>query len=516
MAGFSDVLGHVAGGFEQARQIDEQRQFEDQQALRQQHLQLLGKLASDESLHPDLRNWAMQEGLKGLQQQPGKKWQPNWKTMPAPPAGGGRQIQQPTQSFTPTPMPTPPAGSGIGSTGPTLPTPPGAGTATLTPPPVPEYSGYIKTPQTQATEAAQATGAVTGAKATAELGAFQQAYEKVAQQHPDWSAGQIMVSLGKSLPYSMVMGGMAGEKVPNTAGEARNDPEWAHLVPGNLQDTDTVFLQRTRDGRPMTVTGGIVSGTLPKTTSKSGSTTTPGGMTTTRGEQTTVTPVLPGGKPIPKPPSSSVGGSATGKPIAQVDERRPDVLAAKDSIRMFGLPSTKMTDAQSIAFQQLKKEGWDPVPAGSPQARGRADSARSVLPLIEKARQLIAANPDALGPVTGRWSLLQNKVGNLSGPAKELAGTLTSIYSLAGSMHGWRAIKVADEFEKTYGRLSSDAASLNAGLDAMQDTAQVVEHIGYPGMTEPPTPPAATSTGKKQAYRVGDKWFDAATHTEIK
>ncbi len=185
MGGFTNVLGHAAAGFEEARQIDQQRQFEDAQARRKQHLDILGRLAADDSLHPDLRNWAMQEALTGAQAPYDKKWEPGYKNMPAPPAGGGKQITQPTQSFTPpAPMPTPP--TGLGTTGPPIPQMPA--TAEFTPPAQPEYEGYIKSHAAQLQEATQATAALTGAKAGAE------AKYPVFHRNPDGSLSQTFAS----------------------------------------------------------------------------------------------------------------------------------------------------------------------------------------------------------------------------------------------------------------------------------------------------------------------------------
>src|SRR5882724_9303395 len=158
---------------------------------------------------------------------------------------------------------------------------------------------------------------------------------------------------------------------------------------------------------------------------------------------------------------------------------------------MFWPPKGKPpTGAEAVALGQLKKEGWDPVPAGSAAAQSRADAARSIYPLLQRARDLIAANPAALGPIPGRWSEFQKKVGSLSGPPRELANTLKSIYSIAGTMHGWRAIKVADEFEHSFGGLKDSPAAIIDGLNAMEGTARAVESVGYPGLSQPAAPPS--------------------------
>jgi hypothetical protein len=115
------------------------------------------------------------------------------------------------------------------------------------------------------------------------------------------------------------------------------------------------------------------------------------------------------------------------------------------------------------------------------QTKSRADAGDSVLRLLPKVKELIN-DPDVreqLGALSGRWSEVENKLGTLDPKTRELLGSLKSIYSLSGTMHGWRSIKVADEFEKAYGGLHTDPDSLLAGMQAMEDTAKTVYETGY-------------------------------------
>jgi hypothetical protein len=127
----------------------------------------------------------------------------------------------------------------------------------------------------------------------------------------------------------------------------------------------------------------------------------------------------------------------------------------------------------------------------SGQTLSRADAGRSIKPLIERARQLLdePVDPnepdgpkvrDRIGVLAGRWDKIEQKLGNLPGNLRELAGTLVSIYSLGGSMHGWRSSAVAEKFAATYGGLTSNPDSLLGGLRAMEGTADTVEKIAYP------------------------------------
>ncbi len=119
----------------------------------------------------------------------------------------------------------------------------------------------------------------------------------------------------------------------------------------------------------------------------------------------------------------------------------------------------------------------------SGQTLSRGDAARSIQPLIDQVEQMLK-DPEVannLGVIAGRWDQLEQRAGNLSGKLRELAGTLISIYSLGGAMHGWRSAQVPEKFSHTYGDLTATPDSLLGGLRAMRNTANTVESIAYPG-----------------------------------
>src|SRR5262249_19877350 len=128
----------------------------------------------------------------------------------------------------------------------------------------------------------------------------------------------------------------------------------------------------------------------------------------------------------------------------------PAVETVMDQMMTYGMPDRALKPEEELAYQQLKKQGVDVSVAATVAARGQADTGRMIMPLIQRARDLIAQGAD-IGPLAGRWSELEQKIGTLSGPTKELAGTLVSIYSMSGSLHKWRAIQVADKFKDAYG-----------------------------------------------------------------
>jgi hypothetical protein len=121
----------------------------------------------------------------------------------------------------------------------------------------------------------------------------------------------------------------------------------------------------------------------------------------------------------------------------------------------------------------------DAVPSG--QTKSRADAADTVLQLIPKVKAMIS-DPETrkeLGALPGRVSEAEMSIGNASPKVRELYGTLKSIYSMAGTMHGWRSLKVAQEFEKAYGGLHTNPDALLAGMDAMAMSAEAMYETGY-------------------------------------
>jgi len=120
-------------------------------------------------------------------------------------------------------------------------------------------------------------------------------------------------------------------------------------------------------------------------------------------------------------------------------------------------------------------------------SRSRADAARAVMSLVDSLKQQLA-DPELkaqLGVLPGRVSELEKRIGDLPPKVAHFYGTLKSVYSLAGAMHGWRSIKVAEEFEKAYGGLHTNPVTLIAGLDAMTETAKAVEAAGYEQVNQP-------------------------------
>lgn len=517
MGGFSNVLGSVAGGFEQARQADLQRSFADEQNRRSFMGDALQKLAFDPNQHPDVRNAALQSYIQ-LGQTPWNKAVDVKKMFdPIVQAHTTAVAQPPTQTSVTPPQRVPGAASQLpsiqapplppGMSGPTQQMSPaisaqaqGGSTlpqqAQFTPPPSPPPSLLASAPEIAANQGMTA-GAVAGGQLTGQLGARATAFQEMMHNHPELANDPMVqqmapfMLMGTPVPFGLTRPFSGGTDT------AANMRAAGYPVPANIPDNQWVRAEQSGLGGMQFTPTAPPAGFVTKTTT--GTSKTPGGLTSTHSQ--TVTPNYGGGGTSSTPPAknSSRGGSSSKRTGSGTPPEPPAVAAAMDNMMLYGMPEGKMNDAQALAEQHMKALGIDPSIAATNATKSMADKGRAILPLIEKARQLISANPTALGPLAGRWSELQNRAGSLTGPAKELAGTLVSIYSMAGGMHGWRAASVPEQFAKTYGDLSNDPASLNAGLNALTDTANTLIKTAYPGMPNAPS----TTTPPKQF-----KWED--------
>ena len=131
--------------------------------------------------------------------------------------------------------------------------------------------------------------------------------------------------------------------------------------------------------------------------------------------------------------------------------------------------------------QYMAKNGLTPESKPMGQSRSRADAAAAMVPLVKDLQSMLR-DPEirtSLGMLPGRVSEAERSLGNLSPKVQKLYGIMKSVYSLAGAMHGWRNIKVAEEFEKAYGGLHTNPDSTIAALDAMLETANAVYQAGY-------------------------------------
>jgi hypothetical protein len=263
MGGFAALLGHAAGGYAQAAQIDQQRQFEDTQARRAQMIGLLGKLAADETVHPEIRSWAMQTGLEGVHTPFDKKWEPDFKKMPVQPARPAQTTQLPGMSAPPAPpagqptitpgatteqalppgmsgppqqMQAPPTLSMPPQPPPNIPIPPSSVTLAAQP-----QGGVFMSPAEVTALGAQRAGATAGAQLTGQIGAREQALKGMPEIPAELHAG---LALGTPGLYSAM-----NRTVGAGAGYAKDLRAQGMPVPATIPDDQYVNVKELGGGR---------------------------------------------------------------------------------------------------------------------------------------------------------------------------------------------------------------------------------------------------------------------------
>jgi hypothetical protein len=210
-----------------------------------------------------------------------------------------------------------------------------------------------------------------------------------------------------------------------------------------------------------------------------------------------------------------------GKPVnPMLREAANSLLDLDMSARGLGIKDVgslvPMKDRTAVLALAKQYAGKIDLYNASASTQSRADAAASMIPLIARARELVN-DPEVqnnLGVFNGRMSEVGKRVGTIGGKTAEFYGTLKSIYSLGGTMHGWRSIKVAEEFEKAYGGLHTNPAGLQGGMNAMSDAANSVYHTAYhrdvPGYVRPRN---GTGSGGHGTGPAPDKFKDNGTYT---
>src|SRR5882672_1171064 len=266
--GFSNVFGHVAQGFEQARQIDAQRNFEAEENRRQQIGGFLQKLALDETAHPHTRNAAIEQYLKMTQS---GKWKPDIEALipppepksmttpglsaPAPPPGGmqpsfsaGAPGEAPQMS-----MPAPPPGLSQAMAG------AGAGQVST-----PGQAGVFMSPEEVTQMAASRAGAVAKASGEAEAGPsfFTPGGATVLSK-----AGTQLTTVPGAINPLMMRAALAGKSVQMTPAQALQDPELGPMLQNSGLDPNTVGMlsvQYDHMGNPIKIVPTTPTGMLPQ------------------------------------------------------------------------------------------------------------------------------------------------------------------------------------------------------------------------------------------------------------
>lgn len=141
-------------------------------------------------------------------------------------------------------------------------------------------------------------------------------------------------------------------------------------------------------------------------------------------------------------------------------------------------------------------------------------------PLVKQQAAKLAAISRSVGMEVGtidseqkyktfieRWTArARQELGTLAPAIATVQGDLTSVYSYAGSMHGWRALQVAEEFERKFGGLTTRPDSVIAGMEALKEAANLTLQYGdlsYRGFKDKEQPLGQPSKSKDDSgYKV--------------
>jgi hypothetical protein len=524
------VLGHVASGFEEARQKDLARQFEDVQNRRALHMQLLSKLASDETVHPDVRNWAIQNAMLGSQTPLTGKWEPKWKEMPAPKPPA-------TQSYTQQPIAPPPQGQqptmeGIRP----LPPPPGAEqqTAQFTPPN--DYAGAFLTHEARARHMAEQTGAVAGATAgattQAQIAAHQQALNNLIKAHPEladdpnFKAVMPFLATGMQVPYMVGRGMLQGRSITQTVADAKQDPRWAPLIPKGLPDSAFVQLQMNQRGDPQTVNQTVPPAAyLPHLQNGFQLVTDESGNQNLIPIQRSSQVVMPGqGAPasgLTPPPGQAAPAQA---PKAGAHVGKGIKVGHKPGTTMIAPPTEAGGQPQVIAAVPggtipqgaVTPSGYSTSQVPTSPVRTRAQMSTAQLKQIDVLEREIPKQADQLGPFIGRFNaFLQGRVGSGDPDYAYLKGKVDLMQTAMMMIHagGRPAFGLMKKFEDNLSAGKMDAPTLLGGLKAikeqMQTYAQEGELWGFrDNKFVPQKPIKMTSPNGKESVMVDPKDYE--------
>lgn len=332
LAGIGGALGAAAGGFEQARQLDLQRQFEGEQSRRAQFMSLLGQLAQNPNAHPYTQQQALQMGIELAKTPLNKTWKMDPERLLTPPemqqklpmqqaTTPGGQAQGPVSQM---PMPVPPGGAAQPSAavqGRGLPLPP---LQAQFQPPQPPASMFMS-PEQQTAIAASRIGAVTGAEAGAQAkfpvytrdvqGNLVQNFVSGTGQPigtPFENAVSPYSLMGRGLRQVTILDPQTGQPVPAThnlvTGQVM-DQAGNILPPGTPVFESSLLAQQHQGFQQVTDAAGNIS-LVPVTTTTQRAITQPTGPAPPKPPGTTVAPTKGAGQASVKSTPSATGVGA--------------------------------------------------------------------------------------------------------------------------------------------------------------------------------------------------------------
>lgn len=188
---------------------------------------------------------------------------------------------------------------------------------------------------------------------------------------------------------------------------------------------------------------------------------------------TTTTVSSMGGGHSSVPPAPAAGTHAAPPASAPATQKTSSAAAA----------GTAPAPPASIPGLQSPIKGaryiGEKLPQG--QTKSRADAADTLLNLMPSMHQLVD-DPSVqanMGVFNGRWSEIENKVGNLDQKTKQLWAELKSLYAFNATLHGFRSLHTIEEFQNAFGDLHTDPESLKGGLAGAEEAAKAAFRTGY-------------------------------------
>ena len=476
MGGFSNVLGHVAGGFEEARQQDLTRQFTDEQNRRAQIGGLLQKIAMDENAHPYSRNAATQEYLNLAQTPYGKKYKFDPDKLVAPAS------TQQQASFTP--PPAPPLQLGNISLPPAPPQ-----TATLAQD-VP--AGIYKTHPQLEEEAVSGMGrgaaATAGGTLSAQIAARQHALAGINPPLPP----EENAAFALGLPPTMI--GAYGQASTITAKQAA--ASGMTLPPGVDPETGWVRIEYNRMGHPMAINPSVAPSAYAPTTSEGFTYQTDAqGNTIAVPVTTTRTKTTPGISAPPAPPSASVSPEK-GKKVGVM--KPPQALMINPPATP-GAPATAQAirPGSQVNPQAVTAAGLSSANVPTSTIRTMAQRSQGQLQGIQQLDAEVDRMEKAgkIGPLAGRINdFMQGHVGEGDPEYAYLNNKVSLLQTSMMLIHiGARSSPpILKKFEAMMDAGKMDGPTLKAGIRAVREQMEIYAKEGKIagfGGPEAPKPP---------------------------
>ncbi len=561
MGGFAALLGHAAGGFEQARQQDLSRQFADEQNRRAAAGEFLHGIITDPNQSDELRQAATQAYMEHLVPSKGGAGKPiDFGKMLGPLAEVGARIRAKQQAAAN--VPAPPIHEQVAavqgqaapaSIGALPPPPPGmimggiasgaapaaqamqqsappqqaasapapvvqAAPSSMPPPPPDEQTGmYASSADIARKEGYKAQQVAQGTE-TGQLNAMGEAADRILQQHPEYAQDPMigpalaMARLNKTLPFAAMLKPTAlGQSVPGS--DLLNDPnpEVAQAARDQGVRPDKYYNSRQL---------GTGSWKFAQTAGKGETAATGGGLQSQTQQQQQTAAVHYG---VWQKQNATQFGQrqALLNQEFQLGVNRGYIADANkafvDSVKDYG-SSMKTMQSMDEAYKSIQAN------PNNQQAQvallmshigmtlGVVKGARVGKAQIEEAEQ----SRTAMAGLASRLNFDKNGDLNWSDPIRK-GVTLTPDQMQQMVDLGHQRMNILHQnIGVMHDALSPDQMGVQPiGTSFNTPASAPTTKAGSASKKKLTAPPAPPSSGKKQAYQQDGKWYDAATHQEI-